>query len=183
MGRSQVQMLLISRGHPLATAQMQYFGQLRAGSTPKLPANRSNVPVLVDMGISPLLLVSPPHPLPAVIMQMCPVAVPGSWAPTEGAPWHRGPLSSCSRIFPCCFWPVRPPGLLVPLLESGSPVCPKPGWGGAQQLAWVRDMGRIPRGLWPPNRGSRVKRDESLQEVGAWDRPGAQEFGFFEGVG
>lgn len=62
MGRSQVQMLLISRGHPLATAQMQYFGQLRAGSTPKLPANRSNVPVLVDMGISPLLLVSPPIP-------------------------------------------------------------------------------------------------------------------------
>lgn len=38
-------------------------------------------------------------------------------------------------------------------------------------------MGEIPRGLWPPNRGSRGKKAEGLQEVGTWDRPRARGLG------
>lgn len=58
-GRSQIQMLLISWGHPLATAQMQYPWAAQSRKRPLVPCQQSNVLALADMGIRRLLFSNP----------------------------------------------------------------------------------------------------------------------------
>lgn len=119
---------------PISHAQMQYLGLPRAGSDPTFLASRSNVPVLADMGISPLLSSNP--------ATGCRCAdVPCGGAKQLGS--HGG--GSLAQRTPKQLQPDLPMTLLAgstpqPVRPTSGKwfTCPKPGLGRSELNSWPR---------------------------------------------
>lgn len=142
--------------------QVQYLGLPRAGSNPMFPANRSSVPLLADMGISPLLSSNP--------ATGCQHAdVPCGSARQLGS--HGG--GSLAQRTPEQLHPDLPMTLLAcPTTRPVRPTsgkwftCPKSGLGRGELSSWPE------MGTWEGSPGGCglliERRAESFQEVRAW---------------